>query len=165
MRAALAARPKSLAPDDDRLAFVTPKGLPWTDKRVTTAFEKLRQKTGLFDTTPGFYGLRHTFVTQARKVVADPDAIRMITGHVTSDDDMLSSVYDEDWNDVEPERIVAAAKGVRDWLLAGIKSAVGESANGEFSEAAEDVADVLPFAAVEIPPRPAGPTPAAPQRR
>jgi hypothetical protein len=44
------------------------------------------------------------------------DASRMITGHVTAENDMLSSVYDEDWNDVDDERIRPVADCIRNWL-------------------------------------------------
>ena len=117
LRAALAARP---LPSDPTLAsrvFITTRGSAWSDLSVSAEFKKVRAKAGLAGAS-GFYALRHTFITQARKARGiDTDAIRMITGHVTNEDDMLSSVYDEDWNDVGDERIRPVADYVRDWLM------------------------------------------------
>ncbi|MGA2063543.1 MAG: tyrosine-type recombinase/integrase [Thermoguttaceae bacterium] len=115
LRAALVMRPVPPCPALAGRVFITARGNAWSDLSVCDEFKKVRTKAGL-DGAPGFYALRHTFITQARKEIADMDAIRMITGHVTDENDMLSSVYDEDWNDVDDERIRPVADCIRNWL-------------------------------------------------
>jgi integrase len=137
LRAVLQGRPPVAQPALANRVFITARGNSWTDLAVCGEFKKVRQAAGLPKGSPGFYGLRHTFVTVARKEITDADAIRTVTGHITNEGDMLSSVYDEDWNDVEDQRIRPVADVIQRWL---------RSASGE-SPGREKRADVLPFAA------------------
>jgi integrase len=136
LRAALAARPQTTDPALDALVFVTARHNAWSDLSVCGEFKKVRDKAGLPKGTPGFYAFRHTFITQTRKQIADHDAIRTITGHVTDENDMLSSVYDEDWNDVEDNRLLPVTDYMHRWLKSSGAAARRTAAR-----------DVLPFAA------------------
>jgi integrase len=136
LRTALDARPAARDPALEPRVFLTHHGRAWSQCTLSDEFDRLRGRSAVPLGSQTFYTLRHTFVTVARKQTRDADAIRMITGHVTDEDDMLTSVYDEDWNDVEDQRIKAVGEGVRQWLMSGCGGSAGTP---------EEAADVLPL--------------------
>jgi integrase len=79
---------------------------------VALAFRRLRQRVHLPADAPGFYGLRHSFITAADSA-GDPHAIHRIRGHSLPG---MSSVYVER---ITMDRLRRVTDHVRAWLLDG----------------------------------------------
>ena len=145
LKAALACRTEPTDPTLASRVFVTIRGNAWSDLSVSNEFGKIRTNAHLPETAPNFYGLRHTFVTVAKQLTRDLDAVRMVTGHVSLaltatervPNDILTDHYDEDVHDVSPNRVKVVTDGLRAWLMSS-----GVLASGTV---ASDSA-VLPFA-------------------
>lgn len=141
LRTAMAARPDARDPTLEGLVFLTHHGRRWSQFTLSGEFAKLRRKSSVSIGKQTYYTFRHTFITVAKKLTHETDAIRMITGHVTDEDDMLTTVYDEDWNDVEDAKIKAVTEAVRQWFTSGCGGSAGTPA---------EAADVLPFAGRQL---------------
>ena len=119
LRASLAKRPTPKLPDDERFVFITKYGHSWAkstmDNPVAKAFAKLVKAEELVQTGRGFYALRHTFRTIARRA-RDSDAVRSIMGHVNGH---VESGYEHE--PVEDDRLEAVVNLVRQWLLTARK--------------------------------------------
>jgi integrase len=103
---------------DSRLFFVTKHGGTWSktkDSPIANAFGMLVRAEGLEQAGRGFYSLRHTFRTIARRA-RDLDAVRSIMGH---NNGHVEATYEHE--DVEDDRLVAVVNVVRKWLLAARK--------------------------------------------
>ncbi len=88
--------------------------------------------------------MRRTFITVAKQLTDDIDAVRMVTGRVTltrtPDEqvrhDILTKHYDEDRRTVSPNRVKAVTDAMRTWLTSSGDATLGTDV---------PVPDVLPF--------------------
>jgi len=114
LREALKKRPKPKDPADDRLVFVTKRGMAWgkdtSDNPVSKETAKLLKKLGIHRRGVNFYALRHTFETIGDES-RDQVALDHIMGHARDD---MASVYRERISD---ERLKAVTDQIHQWLF------------------------------------------------
>lgn len=116
LREAINERPDTTNNQFDQLAFLTTNRRPWsedggTSHPLTLAFGKLKRKAGIKKLGVGHYALRHTFATVAADT-KDQQAVDYVMGHY---DPSMAANYRES---IEPERIKAVCRHVREWWLA-----------------------------------------------
>jgi integrase len=116
IREALAVRIEPRHPEWAGLAFLTPRGHPWSNAAVTNtklgeAVRRLLPRLGINGRKRlGFYTLRHCFAT-AGDAARDPVALSALLGHA---DGSMAGHYRERIDDA---RLVAVAEHVRQWLF------------------------------------------------
>ncbi len=116
LKASQAKRPTPKTEGAEKLFFITKYGDSWSkatsDNPVAKAFAKLAKAKGLQQQGRGYYALRHTFRSIARRC-RDLDAVRSIMGHINGH---VEAGYQHEA--VEDDRLVAVVNVVRAWLLA-----------------------------------------------
>jgi len=118
VQAALDKRPTPKDEAHKNRLFVTKYGTPWEpksqrDNPVSKEMAKVLKALGIHRKGVGFYALRHTFETVAKKS-RDNDAVKAIMGHAEDANDM-SAVYNEE--PVDDTRLRAVTDYVRAWLF------------------------------------------------
>ena len=115
LREAQPVRPTPESASDDRLVFLTKRGLPFatdtTTNPISNLTHDLMRNIGIHKPGRGFYTLRHVFETIAGES-RDQVAVDHIMGHARDD---MASVYRERISD---ERLKAVTDVVHEWLFA-----------------------------------------------
>ena len=123
LREAMESRPTPKDPSLRDRVFITKYGGSWCHEEknvdpIAQEMRKLCKDLGFHQKGVGFYSLRHTFYTIAKKC-KDIEAVKFIMGHVEEANDM-GAFYDEDNFDeeeVDVERLNTVVNFVRDWLF------------------------------------------------
>lgn len=144
LREAMKTCPTPKDPSLGDRVFITKYGGSWCSEEknidpIAQEMRKLCKELGFHQKGVGFYSLRHTFYTIAKKC-KDIEAAKFIMGHVEEANDM-GAFYDEDNFDeeeVDVERLNVAVNFVRDWLFKHIE--VRADAEDDASEPAQQQA-------------------------